>query len=93
MFNERLQMDLLFFGDVIALRIMEVFSKYSVLTRVRPKNPQEVWDAFLTSWVGGFGAPKSLLLDEGGEWENDLWRDLCVGRRIKLIFQGAGAHP
>ena len=93
MFNERLQMDLLFLDDIIALHIMDVFSKYSILTRVRPKNPQEVWDAFLASWVGVFGAPKSLHLDEGGEWKNDLWRDLCVGRRIKLIFQGVGAHP
>ena len=43
--------------------------------------------------MGVFGAPKSLHLDEGGEWKNDLWRDLCVGRRIKLVFQGGGAHP
>ena len=66
MFNERLQMDLLFFDDIIALHIMDVFSKYSILTRVRPKNPQEVWDAFISSWVGVFGNPKSLHLDEGG---------------------------
>ena len=43
--------------------------------------------------MGVFGAPKSLHLDEGGEWENDPWGDLCVDRRMKLIFQGAGAHP
>ena len=36
MFNERLQMDLLFLDAIIALRIMDVFSKYSILTRVRP---------------------------------------------------------
>ena len=81
-------MDLLFLDDIIAFHIIDVFSKYSILTRVRPKNPQEVWGAFLASWGGVFGTPKSLHLDEGGEWENDLWRDQCVGRRIKLIFQG-----
>ena len=86
-------MDLLFLGDVITLRIMDVFSKYSILTRVRSTNPQEVWDAFLSSWVGVFGISESLHLDEGGERENDLWRDLCVTRRIKLVLQGAGAHP
>ena len=66
MFNERLQIDLLFLGDIIALHIMDVFSKYSILTRVRPKNPQEVWDASLSGWVGVFGAPKRLHLDEWG---------------------------
>ena len=60
MFNERVQMDLLFLDDIIALRIMDVFSKYPILTRVRSKNPQEVWDAFISSWVGVFGAPKCL---------------------------------
>ena len=72
---------------------MDVFSKYSILTRVRSKNPQEVWGAFLSSWAGVFGAPRSLHLDEGGEWKDELWRDLCVERRIKLVFQGVGAHP
>ena len=43
--------------------------------------------------MGVFGAPKSLHLDEGGEWGNELWRDLCAERRIKLVFRGAGAHP
>ena len=69
MFNERLQMDLLFLDAVVALRITDVFSKYSILTRVRSENPQGVWDAFLSSWVGIFGAPENLHLDEGGEWE------------------------
>ena len=86
-------MDLLVLDDVVALRIMDVFSKYSILTRVRPKSPQEVWDAFLSCWVGVFGNPKSLHLDGGGGRKNDLWRDLCVERRIKLVFQGVGAHP
>ena len=52
-----------------------------------------MWDAFVSSWIGVFGSPKCLHLDEGGEWKNDLWRDLCVERRIKLVFQGVGAHP
>ena len=93
MFNERLQMDLIFLDDIITLRIMGVFSKYSMLARARPKHPQEARAAFLSSWAGVFGIPKSLHLGEGGERKNDLWRDLCVGRRIKLVLQGAGAHP
>ena len=42
MFSDRLQMDLLFLDVIITLRIMDVFSKYSILARVRSKNPQEV---------------------------------------------------
>ena len=93
MFNERLRTDLLFLDEIITLQIMHVFSKYPILARARSEHPQEVWDAFSSSRVGVFGAQKSLHLDEGGEWENDLWGDLCVGGRIKLVFQGVGAHP
>ena len=93
MLYERMRKKSLFLSDIIALRIMGVFSKYSMLTRARYKNPQEVWDAFHFSWVGVFGTPKSSHLGEGGEWESELWRDLCVERRITLVFQGVGAHP
>ena len=39
MFNEKLQADLLFLGDIIALHIMDVYSKYSPLIPARAENP------------------------------------------------------
>ena len=72
---------------------MDVFSKYSILTPVRSKNPLEVWDAFVACWIGIFGPPKAIQMDEGGEWKNEVWADFCTGRRIKLFSQGAGARP
>ena len=38
-FNEKLQADLLFLDDIIALRVMGVFSEYSLLIPVRTKSP------------------------------------------------------
>ena len=58
MFNEKLQVDLLFLDDLIVLHIMAVFTKNSILTPVRSRNPLEVWDAFLACWVGIFGPPR-----------------------------------
>ena len=82
-FNERVQVDLLFLDDIIAAHAMDVFSKYSLLHRVKSKNPQEVWDVFCASWLGTFGPPKCLQMDEGGEWKNEVWADYCSERRIK----------
>ena len=93
MFNEKLQVDLLFSGDPVVLHIMDVFSNYSILTPVRSKNPLEVWDAFVFCRVGIFGPPKAIQMDEGGGWKNEVWTDFCAGRRIKLFFQGVGDHP
>ena len=42
MFNEKLQLDLLFLDDIIALRATAVFPENSLLITARPKNPQEV---------------------------------------------------
>ena len=86
-------MDLPFFDDIITLNIMDVFSYHSILTRVRSKNPCEVWDAFISSWLGVFGAPKCFHVDKVGEWKIDLLRDLSAERRINLVFEDVGAHP
>ena len=40
MFNESLQVDLLL-NDIVALRVIDVFSKSSLAIAVRTKNPQK----------------------------------------------------
>ena len=47
MFNEEVQADLLFLGDTIAMRAMDMFPKYSLLLQVQPEYPQEVWGVFV----------------------------------------------
>ena len=41
-FDGKLQVDLLFLGDIIALHVMDVVPKYSTLALERSENPQEV---------------------------------------------------
>ena len=31
-------------------------------------------------------------MNEGGEWQNEIWTDLRSEHRIQLLFQGVGAH-
>ena len=65
MFNEKLQVDLLFLGDLIVLHIMDVFSKYSILTPLRSKNPLEVWDAFVARWASqGYSDGRGWRMEE-----------------------------
>ena len=71
-FNERVQVDLLFLDDIIAVHAMDAFPKFSLLQRVKSKNPQEVWDGFCASGLGTFGPPKCLQMDERGEWDNEV---------------------
>ena len=46
MFHERLQVDLSFLRDLLALHDMDVFSRYALLLPARSRNPRGVWDAF-----------------------------------------------
>ena len=93
MFREKLQADLLFVYDITTVRVMEVFSTYSHLLPVRAKNPHEVWGASCSSWIGVFGPPARIQMDEGGDWKNASRTDLLSESRIKLLVQGVGARP
>ena len=91
-FNERVQVDISFLGDLITLRVLDLFSRYPLLVPARSKNPDEVWGTFCFSWIAVFGEPRIVQSDEGGEWKNDIWVDLRADRYIKVQYQGAGAH-
>ena len=67
-FNEKMQVDLLFTGDIIALHVVGVSPKYLSLTPARSKNPQEVWDAFSSLRIGVIGPPESVQMSGGGGW-------------------------
>ena len=72
MSKEKLQVDLLFLGDSVAPRAMDVYSKYYPLAPARSKNPQEVWGAFRNSRIGVFGPPQCIQMDGGGGWKSEV---------------------
>ena len=58
--NDGFQVDLLFSGDAITLRLMDVSSAYSLLGLVRSENPLEVRDDSCSSWLAIFGKPDCI---------------------------------
>ena len=93
MISEKPQAGLLFLEYAIALHVMDVFSDIPLLIAVRAKNPQEVWGAFCSSWIGVFGPPMSIRMDEGGGRKNKLRPQFRSERRIELLFQGVTGCP
>ena len=57
-FNEKIQVDLLFLDDLIAVHGVDVFSRYPPLRLVQSKNPKEAWDVFCAGWLGGLWSSK-----------------------------------
>ena len=72
---------------------MDAFPKSSPPIPVRSRNPPEVWGAACGTQMGVSGQLESIQTNEGGEWGNEVWADLCSERRIKLQSQVAGLHP
>ena len=64
-FNEKVQVFLLFLGDVIVLRVLGLFSRHSLLVPVRSMNPEEVWGTFCASRIAVFGECRVI---QTGEW-------------------------
>ena len=62
--RRHMQVDLLFLDDIIALHVMDVFSRYTLFIPVRAKNPVKVWGAFCNLWIGVFGPPFCIQMEE-----------------------------
>ena len=89
----RLQADLLFSDDIIALRKVDVPPRCARRIPVRAENPREDWGAFHTSGIGVPALAQCIRMDDGGERENEVCTELRSERSIKLLLQGVGAHP
>ena len=85
-FCGKLQGDLLFLGDVVALRAMDVRTTVPLPARVRPESPHGSSGTVL-------GQPPTKRMRAGGEARNEIRADLCAERIIRLHLQGEGVHP
>ena len=66
------------------LHMIDVFSRFSAATLVKSKHAAVIVDAILKHWVAIFGAPHTILSDNGGEFNNDLLQDVAelLGSKI-----------
>ena len=62
--NEKVHIDILVLGYVVALHALDLYSECSLLVLVCSKNPLEVWGASLGSWILGIGRFFRIMLEE-----------------------------
>ena len=56
--------------------MIDLATRYSAATIVKSKQKEEIVKAICTIWITLFGPPNDILCDNGGEFNNDLLRDL-----------------
>ena len=89
-FNHTVAMDLITIpqGGWI-LHLVDVFSRYSVACVRRSKKPASIIDAILKPWISYFGYPQRFLADNGGEFANEEYREMCETFSIEVAKAAA----
>ena len=82
-FNEVVCMDLkLIDSKYMILHLIDSATRYSMASIVRSKKATEIVHIVSEMWIKYFGAPGTFMSDNGGEFSNELFEELCGSLNI-----------
>ena len=88
-FQECVAMDLRFYSGKILLHLMDHATRLSASTFVPSKEPNVIINAIFKSWIQIFGAPEKCLTDNGGEFANAEFLQMCEAMNITVKVTAA----
>ena len=74
------------------LHIIDLATRYSGACIVESKNKEVIVSAIFKCWISVFGSPLKILVDNGGEFANDVFMDYCENFNVR-IKTTAGESP
>ncbi len=83
-FNQLLSMDIKIYKDKNILYLIDTFTRYTIGTVLKSKEPEQVIRALMEKWIRYFQKPKEIITDCGGEFTADLIKDVASRLDIKL---------
>lgn len=91
-FNETIAMDLKIYknNSIYILHIIDHLTRFSAGAVIRSKKGSVIIEAFFKSWIAVFGPPRKVLSDNGGEFANEEFLDLC--QNLNINFQTTAAE-
>ena len=89
-FNDVVAVDLKPTNGIHILHIIDHATRFSAAAVVKSKRKEEIVDAFIKHWIAIFGAPGKILSDNGGEFNNDLFREL--GEQFNIVIMSTPAE-
>ncbi|XP_057302644.1 uncharacterized protein LOC130636814 [Hydractinia symbiolongicarpus] len=70
--------------------LIDTATRFTLATVIRSKLPSVIIDKTMQLWIGnGFGVPGRLLADNGGEFANEEYRDMCDNLNIEVLNTAA----
>ena len=93
-FNDTLAMDLKVFQNnkVYFFHIIDHATRFSASSVIYSKKAEVIITSFFNIWIAVFGSPKRILSDNGGEFANRQFMDMCDNLGIEFMTTAAEAH-
>ena len=92
-FNETVGMDLKTYlkDKIYFLHMVDHATRFSAAAVIRSKKKEVIIDRFFKHWIGIFGTPQKVLSDNGGEFANHDFEDMCRNLNINFMTTAAEA--
>ena len=91
-FNETVAMDLKEWkkGEIYFLHLIDMATRFSRSAVIYSKEKRVIIDKIIEIWIGtGIGSPAKILCDNGGEFANAEFMDMCENLNIRMICTAA----
>ena len=89
-FNETVVMDIKEIKGNKVLHLVDYATRYSVAAKLKSKESLEIIATVFKYWISYFGAPKMFLTDNGGEFDNENFRDMA--QNLNMIIKTTAAE-
>ena len=89
-FNETVAMDLKPFRNIYIFHMIDRATRYSAGAIIHSKQKEVIIDKIFKHWISLFGTTKLFLSDNGGEFNNDIFRE--IGEQLNINVKTTGAE-
>ena len=83
-FGECVAMDLKQFGNVYLLHLIDHATRFSSGAVIRTKQADVIIREIFKCWISVFGCAEKFLVDNGGEFNNEKFREMCETLNITI---------
>ena len=93
-FNDTVSMDLKIYDQkkgIYFQHMIDTFTRFSMVKVIRSKDKETIIESVFTHWISIFGRPRRFLSDNGGEYNNENFIDMCEKLGVHVITTGAEA--
>lgn len=93
-FNDTVSMDLKvydFAKGIYFQHMIDTHTRFSSAKVIRSKSKETLIEAIFTHWISILGRPRRFMSDNGGEYNNANFQDMCEKLGVHVITTGAEA--